>query len=243
MITRHGDAPKDDNGMSMDSLIAESVGRLYDQGQQFNEAELGGIDTSRILVRHSDKKRTISTAKARIAGIRGLSKPEDEEDLANYVFDGVRFDEDADRVGYRDLKLNMALAGEIGFDAYQDRWLADPDAATMGGEEITPFNELIRTRTPVLADVINEMHETGIDFAIVSGHGALSEAMTMGAANTARARPIRTYNTIGGLYPVEGYSALVMDTDTETGKTEGRIIRPGEGISLPVDVEALRRVA
>jgi len=232
-IARHGLTPNNADGISLDSLTNESVQRMYEQGLDSD------FQADRAFVLHSEKNRTVSTAEARLAGIRKLSpKPLTQEDLQRFDFNGTLFIMD-DRLSYESLQINWDALKRIGLPTYLDSVIEDKNATEMEGIPVTSFQQVYDTRRPVLGDALRRMEAANYDFGFILTHGPIAEAINMAAVDSSRDVPVNRYEDIGGQFKKEDIAYLVMDTKEKSGATDGRIVR-GD-LVLPVNLEKIRR--
>jgi len=233
-IARHGFTPNGANGLSLDSLTDESVQHMYEQGIGLGES----VQTGRVFILHSDKNRTITTAKARLAGERGLSpKPSTQEDLGGFDFDGTLFIRD-ERLSYENLDMNYGAIEEMGLPEYTKWMLANRHATEIGGKPVTSFQEIYDTRKPVLGDAVRRMDAGNYDLGFISTHGVITDAITMAAADSARGKPIDSYKDIGGQFKKEDAAHLVIDTKEKSGTSTAKIVRGN--LVLPVNIGRIR---
>jgi hypothetical protein len=237
-IMRHGLTPNGPDGLSLDSLTDESVQRMYEQGLEFRAVAGESAKAEKAFVLHSDKERTITTAKARLAGIRKITPaPLRQEDLEKFKFNGVLFIRD-DRLSYENLELNYDAIEKMGLSEYAEWMLANRNATEMEGKPVTSFQQIYDTRKAVLGDTVRRLESGRYDLGFISTHGTISDAITMAAADSAGNKPVSRYEEIGGQFDKEDIAYLVTDIKEKSGTSNARIVRGG--LALPVDISRIR---
>src|SRR3989344_8864856 len=117
VIGRHGKAPKNADGSSVDSLVPETVGRMYDaaKAQLAPLVQEAGITPNQAYLRWSGRIRTKHTSRAKAAGALQLSRtdgqtvtPQSVEELDQYQFNGIPIEEDI-RFNFGEPYANMAV--------------------------------------------------------------------------------------------------------------------------------------
>jgi len=239
VITRHGQAVENEHGISSDDVdrLDDSSGtilRMYDQTQAaLGEIVRGGnYSLSDAIVEHSDKDRTIYTAKARLAGAFGLTPiPQTQGDLDRLDFKDVRFHEQAD-LGYNNLKFNMDFANaNRGWNEYNDRWIADRDATVLEGRPITSYNDLVSSRERYLKGAFDHMaHWAARRVKVLSTYGLITEALTIVAVESVTGKgSITDFDQIGGRYEQGDVSVITFERDERSGDSaNGWLHRNGE---------------
>ena len=236
VISRHGKTPNGEDGLSLDSLLPESVNSLYEKAR----AELGdetaayNILPHASFLRHSDKVRTLNTGRSILAGIFGFEpKPEREEDLEESPhFRRIETAED-EMLSYENLKFNEDAIITLGLPQYIERWFAQPDATKYEGVEITPFNELLRTRRPCLADAVRILVRNK-DIGVLGTHASIADALTMIAVNSARKTPVTSFDEIGGQFEKEDFATLRVDYNPKSQIYEARLSRKEQDYKVDI---------
>jgi len=183
LMVRHGE--HEDN-----VLKPESVSNLYRNagGSLTDYVREHGIKPEGTLIRHSDEARTNYTGKAIIAGALGLQPvPKSQQDLDALSFDGIDIMEDR-RLGFSHTKFNWdALKADP--PAYLARWLADPDATTYEGVEITPYSTIIQAGRSTLSDTLDKLIDDERELGILATHASVVDALAIAAAISSEVKP------------------------------------------------------
>lgn len=242
VLTRHGVKPKTGNlevDSKVDAINPESIRRIYDNTgiplREFVEDNNVTLETS--FLRHSDKKRTVQTGKAVLAGAFGFQPtPESQEDLDRFYFVGVDIKQD-DRLGYEGTKFNTKkLFANMAL--YIDNWLAAPNATECDGVPITPYNEVIRAGKDTLVDALGQVIEGEKDLGVIASHASVVDAIALSAINSAIPTPAQSFDQIGGQFEEEGYATLTIDQDTKSGLYKATLQRNGQ--NYKIDIANLR---
>ena len=228
LLTRHGITSNEpDSGR--DNLTSDSIIRLYEDTGGFLRESIGSeeIVPQNSFLWYSDKKRTLYTGKAILAGaFKRLPSPKSQEDLGEIDLECVDIQEDP-RLSYEGTKYNeKALYSDM--SGYFDRWFADPTANTYEGVEITPYNQVIETGRRCLVDALGNVLSGGKDLGVLATHGSIVDAINMVAINSARSTPFMDFDEIGGQFDREHFAALVLDHNQKSGAYEAKLVRDGQ---------------
>ncbi|GEM_PF-3791862 len=205
-IGRHGKKLK--NG----SLAMISVPVLYGAGSQELRDFVAslGFSPEKAYLRHSDEKRTLDTGRAVLAGAYGLEVPKSRtalESLALKVFTGF---EDP-RLGYDSIKANWEAFESMGLDTYLGWLVQNPDANQLGGQEVTPWNQMLQTGREALRDAVTSAYEKNTPLGTINSHAGLTEPLILAAINSRRMRQIIDPKEIGGWLPMEGHALMRLE--------------------------------
>ncbi len=249
LIGRHGIAPKNADGSSMDSITDDSIKEMCIRtGGEFRPyiVETLGIRPAEAFVLGSGKVRTMYTGKAKAIGALGLQRPGDKEkgnlgiaqnsdDLANFNFEGVSLEEDP-RFNFGDPFANMAVYKATGGAGNVNYWLANPTARTHEGKPIESYESLSsRTRFGV-QDVVRRVVDDGKRFGIVTSHATVVEPALINLVNSGIAVPVQCVEDIGGMLAQEEHARLEID-ETDAGTYAASLFI--KGLKYPVNLQEL----
>ncbi|MBS3098700.1 hypothetical protein J4462_00650 [Candidatus Pacearchaeota archaeon] len=234
VLARHGDTPVVD-GKRQDALTDESVRNIYGKA----ESSLAqfvieyGVTPQRTFLRHSDKRRTVYTGKAILAGALGLRPiPQSSSDLDTLDFSDLDIQEHSG-LGYEGSKYNEPVLMKNPED-YLVRWFANPRATTYECVEITPYQKVIDSGRKTLVDALGIAISGERDLGVVATHSSIVEALTLAAVNSARKNPAANFDEIGGLFEREGFATILLDQKEKAGTYKARLERDGESYEVNV---------
>ncbi len=235
VMTRHGDTLNVD-GKRLDAITGDSITRLYENTGGVLRPHTKSDNTETAFLYHSDKKRTLYTGKAILAGAFYLFPiPTSQEDLDNLSFHGAEIQVDS-RLGYEDLAYNEEAVEKEGLEEYIRKWIAQPKATEYGGVRITPFNEVVQRSRKCLQNAISTL-EHGKKLGVLATHGSLVEALAIAAMNTVKSIPIQDVNEIGGIFDREAFAMLILDQKEKSGSYQASLQRNGQ--DYPLDLSRL----
>jgi len=208
-IGRHGKKAKDG-----ESLDIESLPVLYQIGSEGlgDFAASLGYNAKRAFLRHGKQKRTLYTGRAILAGAYNLVVPKSQEELESQEFLVFPSIEDP-RLAYDSIKSNAEAFKRMGLEPYLEWLVQHPDADELEGQEITPWNQMLKTGRESIRDAITSANEQKTPLGVIISHAGLTEPLFLALVNTGRQKPLTNPSEIGGWLPVEGYVLLSLEGD------------------------------
>lgn len=239
MITRQGFTERQ-NGDDVEdkSLSSWSIGNLYKQAKvafkNYSEGNVG-LEGNRFFISHSSRKRTRYTGIARIAGAFGYEPiPACQKDLDRVPIERNAIGVDK-RLDFSDIVFNDEALRE-GEGEYISNWIANSKSQELEGVKITPFDNLVRSRSPCLTRALNRL-KSGKDIGVLVGHGGICESLLVGAVNSARPdNPVRDISEIGGPMTPESFALIEFQYDSK-GIYNSWMRR--DGVQYPVNLKIL----
>ena len=240
IIGRHGVAPKNADGSSMDSISDASIQSMYGSARDELKplVQSLGITLQDAFVRGSGKVRTMYTGKAKAIGAFGLERKDEADkrscpeypvssaDLANFNFDGVSIEEDP-RFNFGDPYLNMEVYKATGGAGNINYGLQNPTARTHDGKPIETY-ESISTRTRFgVQDMVRRVLDDKKRFGIVTSHATVVEPALIHLVNSERVIPVLCVEDIGGMFAQEEHAQLVID-QTDGGTYTAALVIKGQ---------------
>ncbi len=217
-IGRHGKKAQDG-----ESLDIESVPVLYQIGSESlrDFAASLGYNAKRAFLRHSKQKRTLYTGRAILAGAYNLAVPKSQEGLESQELQIFRSTEDP-LLAYDSIKSNAEAFKRMGLEPYLEWLVQHPDAHELEGQEITPWNQMLKTGRDSLRGALTSANEQKTPLGVIISHVGLTEPLVLALINTGRQKQLTNPREIGGWLPMEGYALLSLEGDT------GEVQRNGE---------------
>jgi len=234
VLARHGDTPIID-GIRQDAVTNASIKRLYESvgDSLVSYVQDNDVTAQRSFLRHSDKKRTLYTGKAILAGTLGLQPlPQSYHDLDKLDFSGLDIQEHSG-LGYEGTKYNEPVLLKNPED-YLIRWFTNPEATTYEGVEITPYKEVIETGRKTLVDALEVAIDGKKDLGVLATHASIVEALTLAAINSAKETPAVSFDEFGGMFEREGFATIFLDQKEKAGTYQARLERDGKSYKIDI---------
>ncbi len=240
MVTRHGIAePRAGESREDPSLTDKSISNMYLQAQNTLREALLGTTYEGVFLVHSGKKRTIGTALTRATGVLGYqpapSRIEDLDQLPDILRANMSVEP---MLGFGDLVMDEVAYGKDGHDTYMANWTRDPNSGLYGATPVTPFNNVVRTRTKPLFDSLNQLArpDSNLRLGVLASHGGIVEATMVAGVNSGSRRQVTNLGEVGGIVSKEGFGTFHVDV-RPSGKIEVNFVRDGR--AHPVDMYSL----
>lgn len=249
LIGRHGKAPKNSNGTSIDSLYShgtpdipkhETVTGIYQKGIDILRPIFldYGILPNATMLKHTKKIRTKNTGLLWLIGAfdmqpkNGSNPPRTMDDISNYDTSMIETSED-DGIIYHAPDVNLDIYGipNEGPVRVMNHWLNNRHANTHEGVPIEPFNSVMSRSKKSLKEGLAGMYSGSIDAAVYASHNGQADSLIVQAIESCSA-PIEDINDIGGLLNENEFSLMTL---TDKGSSYDVKIKH-KGIKYKVDI-------
>lgn len=238
---RHGEAPKRDDGSSIDTLVPETVTDLYVRIgcplQGFVAKQ--GITEGRTYLHHSPTDRTKYTGQAILAAalnlqpLEGENPPRSIEDLSNYDFTGIAASEDP-RLFFSKPYVNMVVynANNAVCNGNMDYWLSNPEATEHDGASIESYRSVETRVGAATRDAVQRLMSDSHDFGVLVTHAGIVD--TVAATLIGTVQRVEKCDDIGGGFAMAQGAQLVIDK-TPRGLYTAHVERNGQRYNVDLD--------
>ena len=243
VLSRHGRAPQQPDGGSIDSLVPETITDIYERVgcplQAFVTEE--GITAERTYLHHSPAVRTRYTGEAILIGAfnlkprRGENPPRSIDDLSNYNFRNDTYTDP--RLFFDKPYINMTVynANNAVCSGNLDYWLAHPDATEHDGAPIESYRSVESRARAATTDAVQRLMSDEYDFGTLVTHAGIVDTVAVILIGTAQR--VESSADIGGGFAMAQGAQLVVDK-TPNGVYTATLERNGQ--SYKVDLDKLR---
>ena len=223
LVTRHGNNKEDELTPESPRAIYQNAGRDLE-----NWASRYQVNQDRAFLHTSGKNRTFHTGMAILAGAFHYDIPHSFQDVEALVNKMALRVIPNPQLDFANIKFSEEKIKKIGLPKYLEASIEHPDATQIGEAEVTPFNDVVRTRGQYLVETLAQLFHPDYrnDLGVIATHSGVIEALAISAVSQGKGNHLDTLRHIGGQFDRGDYFKIeIKGTEDEPFKVGATLQR------------------